>query len=176
MSHVIPRRTFLKGMGTLMGLPLLEAMMPLSALASSPKLRTTRMAFLFVPNGMSMPQWTPGSEGVGFALPQVLEPLRPLQGEFSILTGLSQRNAFALGDGPGDHARSAAAWLTGVHPKKTAGADIKAAISADQVAAVKMGRGFIGIESEPRYFDIAARRISDELARPNLFADRPAHT
>ena len=139
MSQMIPRRTFLKGMGTLMALPLLEAMLPLSAMATSYKVRTTRMAFLFVPNGMSMPQWTPTSEGFGFAIPEVLQPLKPLEGQFSVLTGLSQRNAFALGDGPGDHARSAAAWLTGVHPKKTAGADIKAAISADQVAAVKLG-------------------------------------
>ena len=139
MSQMIPRRTFLKGMGTMMALPLLEAMLPLTALASSAKVRTTRMAFMFVPNGMSMPQWTPTAEGAGFELPEVLQPLKALHGEFSVLTGLSQRNAFALGDGPGDHARSAAAWLTGVHPKKTSGADIKAAISADQVAAVRMG-------------------------------------
>ncbi len=139
MSRLIPRRTFLKGVGTMMALPLLEAMLPLTALATSAKLKTTRMAFLFVPNGMSMPEWTPTAEGVGFALPDVLKPLSPLQGQFSVLTGLSQRNAFALGDGPGDHARSAAAWLTGVHPRKTAGADIKAAISADQVAAVRLG-------------------------------------
>lgn len=122
-----------------MALPLLEAMLPLTALASSGKTKTTRMAFMFVPNGMSMPQWTPATEGPGFVLPEVLQPLKNLQGQFSVLTGLSQRNAFALGDGPGDHARSAAAWLTGVHPRKTAGADIKAAISADQVAAVRMG-------------------------------------
>ena len=139
MSRLIPRRTFLKGIGTVMALPLLEAMLPLTALASSAKVRTTRMAFLFVPNGMSMPHWTPSSEGPGFVLPEVLQPLQKVRGQFSVLTGLSQRNAFALGDGPGDHARSAAAWLTGVHPKKTAGADIKAAISADQVAAVRLG-------------------------------------
>lgn len=123
----------------MMALPLLEAMLPLTALASTVKAKRTRMAFLFVPNGMSMPQWTPTGEGAGFALPEVLEPLRGVQGQFSILTGLTQHNAFALGDGPGDHARSAATWLTGVHPKKTAGDDIKAAISADQVAAMKLG-------------------------------------
>ena len=139
MSQLIPRRKFLKGVGTLMALPLLEAMLPLSALASSMKVRTTRMAFMFVPNGISMPQWTPSAEGMGFELPEVLSPLSVVKGQFSVLTGLAQHNAFDLGDGPGDHARSAAAWLTGVHPRKTAGADIKNGISADQVAAQKLG-------------------------------------
>jgi len=139
VSHLIPRRTFLKGVGTLLALPMLEAMLPLTALATSVKVRTNRMAFLFVPNGISMPQWTPPETGAGFQLPEVLSPLSPIKGQFSILSGLAQHNAFDLGDGPGDHARSAAAWLTGVHPRKTAGADIKNGISADQVAAGRLG-------------------------------------
>jgi len=140
VSQLIARRTFLKGLGTAMALPMLEGMLPTSALASSPKARVVRMAFLFVPNGIRMSDWTPTTEGANYALPHILEPLADLRSYFNILTGLTQKNAFALGDGPGDHARSAAAWLTGVHPKKTSGADIRVGISADQVAAMKIGR------------------------------------
>jgi len=137
----INRRTFLKGMGTLMALPALEAMAPLAyasgsgAVAASP----TRMAFLFVPNGIDMANWTPAAAGP-LQLSPIVQPLAELKNDISILTGLSQQNAFALGDGPGDHARSTAAWLTGVHPRKTAGADIKNGISVDQVAAMEIGK------------------------------------
>lgn len=135
----IPRRTFLRGLGTALALPMLEGMLPLSALAQSVKKQPVRMAFLFVPNGMNMQHWTPAAQGTDFALPSTLEPLADLRGSLNLVTGLTQRNAFALGDGPGDHARSTACWLTGVHPKKTAGADIRLGISADQVAAQKIG-------------------------------------
>ncbi len=94
---------------------------------------------MFVPNGISMAHWTPTTKGAGYALPSLLEPLKELREDFSVLTGLTQHNANALGDGPGDHARSTACWLTGVHPKKTAGSDIRAGISADQVAAMQLG-------------------------------------
>lgn len=140
MSVLIPRRTFLKGVGTMMALPMLEGMIPTTAVAGAPKSRTVRMAFISVPNGISMDHWTPATEGANFELPYVLEPLQNVRGDVSILTGLTQKNAFALGDGPGDHARSAAAWLTGVHPRKTSGADIKAGISVDQVAAQRLGK------------------------------------
>jgi hypothetical protein len=139
VSELIPRRTLLKGLGTMMALPLMEAMLPLSALAQSIKVRPNRMAFLFVPNGVMMDWWTPGYEGPLQALPEILQPLDGLQQHFNILTGLTQRHAFANGDGPGDHARSSAAWLTGVQPKKTAGSDIRVGISADQLAAQRVG-------------------------------------
>lgn len=128
-------------MGTALALPMLEGALPLSALAQSlkPAQRPNRIAFLFVPNGVNMEHWTPATEGALDTLPTVLEPLQPLKSEFQVLTGLAQRNAFALGDGPGDHARSSAAWLTGVHPKKTAGSDIQNGISADQVASQHIG-------------------------------------
>jgi hypothetical protein len=122
-----------------MALPLLEAMLPLTALAQSIKKRPNRMAFIFVPNGVMMDQWTPVGEGVLNDLPLILDPMRDLRGSINVFTGLTQKNAFALGDGAGDHARSAAAWLTGVHPKKTAGADIHNGISVDQLAAQKIG-------------------------------------
>src|SRR5689334_22760587 len=138
---MIPRRTFLRGLGTVVALPLLEAMLPLGALASSvKKARPNRMAFIFVPNGMHMPAWTPATEGPGFELPSIMEPLKNVKDSLTVLTGLTQHNAEALGDGGGDHARSAAAWLTGCHPRKTSGADIKAGISVDQLAAQKVGR------------------------------------
>lgn len=140
MSHLIARRTFLKGLGTAMAIPLLEGMLPITALAVSPKARIVRMGFVFVPNGIRMADWTPTAEGAAYELPSTLLPLQNVRNSVSVLTGLTQKNAFALGDGPGDHARSAAAWLTGVHPRKTAGADIKLGVSADQVAAMHIGK------------------------------------
>lgn len=122
-----------------MALPLLEAMLPLTAMAQSIKKRPNRMAFLFVPNGIMMDSWTPTAEGNLVAMPHILEPMNELRSKITIFTGLTQKNAFALGDGAGDHARSAAAWLTGVHPKKTAGADIHNGISVDQLAAQRVG-------------------------------------
>ncbi len=139
-DRTLDRRTVLRGIGTMMALPLLEGMAPLTALAQTPKSAPVRMAFLFVPNGVNMANWTPAAEGLGFALPHTLEPLKAVQSSLNVLTGLAQQNAFALGDGPGDHARSSAAWLTGVHPRKTSGADIKNGISVDQVAAMRLGK------------------------------------
>jgi hypothetical protein len=140
MSQLIPRRTFLRGAGTAMALPLLEAMMPLSALAQSgSKSHPNRMAFIFVPNGMHMPDWKPTAEGAGFQLPWIMEPLHNVRDSLMVVTGLMQDKARPNGDGPGDHARSSAAWLTGCQPRKTYGADIKAGISVDQLAAHKLG-------------------------------------
>ncbi len=134
----ISRRSLLKGIGTAVALPMLESMLPLTALAQSVA-RPNRMAFLFVPNGVNMDAWRPTTVGTGFELPETLQPLAKVKDSVSVLTGLSQRNAFALGDGPGDHARSTAVWLTGVHPLKTEGADIRVGISVDQVAAQAIG-------------------------------------
>jgi hypothetical protein len=139
----IDRRSFLRGVGTAVALPALERMFPLTALAQSVKAadRPVRMAYLFVPNGIEMPHWRPAAAGKLTAeLPVILEPLKDLRNDFNILTGLTQHHAFANGDGPGDHARSTACWLTGVQAKKTAGADIRNGISADQVAALHVGK------------------------------------
>lgn len=141
MSHRLSRRTILKGLGTAVALPTLEAMIPTSAAAQSVKSaqKPVRMAFMFVPNGMNMDHWRPIGEGSSFQLSSTLEPLSKVKNKLTVFTGLAQRNAFALGDGPGDHARSTAVWLTGVHPKKTAGADIRNGPSVDQVAAQRIG-------------------------------------
>lgn len=139
MGAPINRRTFLRGLGVSVALPYLEAMAPLSALAVTPKAAPVRMAFLFVPNGINMTDWTPSAAGA-LELTKTLQPLANVRNQVNVLTGLAQMNAFANGDGPGDHARSCAAWLTGVHPFKTSGADIKLGVSADQVAAQHIGK------------------------------------
>jgi hypothetical protein len=115
-------------------------MIPVTALAQSGKkaARVNRMVFMFVPNGINMKMWTPATEGA-FELTPTLAPLKNVKDSLTVLTGLSQNNAAALGDGGGDHARSAAAFLTGCHPRKTDGADIKNGISADQLAAMHVG-------------------------------------
>jgi hypothetical protein len=98
------------------------------------------MAFLYVPNGVHMPDWTPKSIGHEFALPSILEPLNAVKDDLLVLSGLTLNPARALGDGGGDHARAMASFLTGCHPRKTDGADLRAGISVDQFAAQQIGR------------------------------------
>ncbi len=98
------------------------------------------MAFLYVPNGVHMADWTPKEVGPRFSIPPTLKPLEAYKDDLLVLTGLAQHNAEALGDGPGDHARSLACFLTGTHPLKTDGAGIRVGVSVDQVAAQKIGR------------------------------------
>jgi hypothetical protein len=98
-----------------------------------------RIGFLFFPNGAIMPSWTPSSEGEGFEFTATLKPLEPLRSHITIVSGLAQDNGRAKGDGPGDHARAAASYLTGAHPYKTSGANIRVGVSVDQVAADRVG-------------------------------------
>ncbi|MBM4074608.1 MAG: DUF1552 domain-containing protein, partial [Planctomycetes bacterium] len=143
----LPRRTFLKGVGTAISLPLLETMRPIVSAygadgvagAASSGGHPVRMAFVFVPNGVIRPAWRPSTEGADFELSETLQPLESVKSHLNVLSGLAQRNGYDLGDGAGDHARSAASFLTGTHPYKTAGANIRAGISADQVAASMFG-------------------------------------
>jgi hypothetical protein len=134
----LPRRTFLKGLGTAaIALPMLDAMTP--AFASAPK-SPVRLAFLYVPNGVvNIDWWRPTGEGKDFQFSRILKPLESLRDEIFVLSRLDDHNGNALGDGPGDHGRAGASFLSGVHCKKTAGADIQAGISADQVAAQAIG-------------------------------------
>lgn len=131
----IDRRTVLKGFGAALALPFLESMMPSGVFAASVPKSPIRTAFIFVPNGINMDHWIPN----GLEYPSTLKPLESLRNQINILSGLTQKNAFALGDGAGDHARSAAAWLTGCHPRKTSGANIKAGISFDQLLVREFG-------------------------------------
>lgn len=136
----LERRTFLKGLGLSMGLPLLEAMIPdRLARAASANRTPVRMAFVFFPNGAIMPSWTPSDAGENYKLSKTLEPLAEFKGDMNVLTGLAQDNGRAKGDGAGDHARCASSYLTGAHPRKTSGADIRVGVSVDQVAAQKVG-------------------------------------
>ena len=140
----IPRRTFLRGLGTAMALPMLEAMSPAAKLFASEidavKQFPRRMAFVYVPNGVNMADWTPSAVGTDFELPYILQPLKAVQKELLVLSGLAQRKAFANGDGAGDHARASATFLTGCQARKTPGVDIKVGISVDQVAAQQIGK------------------------------------
>ncbi|MEW6126244.1 MAG: DUF1552 domain-containing protein [Acidobacteriota bacterium] len=136
----LPRRIFLKGVGTAIALPMLDAMTPALALPNQMKARTpVRLAFVYVPNGIVMKDWTPKTAGKDFEFTRILKPLEAFREDLLVLSGLDDHNGNALGDGPGDHARAGAAILTGVHCKKTAGADIHNGISADQVAAKAIG-------------------------------------
>jgi hypothetical protein len=141
-SWHLPRRTFLKGLGTAIGLPLLEAMAPpVTALgAEAGNAFPKRMAFIYLPNGMNMEDWTPTATGAAYEMPMILEPLAPHRKQLQVVSGLAHTRARANGDGAGDHARANATFLTGMQARKTAGADIRAGISVDQVAAAKIGK------------------------------------
>jgi len=130
----LARRTFLRGAGATLALPFLDAMRPAFARAASVA-PPVRLSFAYVPNGIIMPDWKPAAEGSAYAFTRILKPLEPLREDVLVLSGLAHNNANELGDGPGDHARAAACFLTGVHPKKTAGADIRNGVSTDQIVA-----------------------------------------
>ncbi|MFQ3652402.1 MAG: DUF1552 domain-containing protein, partial [Gemmataceae bacterium] len=130
----ISRRTVLKGLGATIALPWLEAMGPMVAWAAPAKGETpapNRMAFLYVPNGKNMVDWTPKKEGADFELTPILKPLANVKEYLTVLTGLTADKARANGDGGGDHARALAAFLTGCQPRKTDGTDIRAGVSIE---------------------------------------------
>lgn len=142
-NHQLSRRTALRGLGTMMALPLLDAMLPgtaRSALgqaigAAPPR----RMAFVYVPHGAYMPYWTPQTEGADFELTPCLEPLAEHRKDMTVIGGLKCDNAMPKSDGGGDHARAGGAYLTCARPKKTPGADFEAGVSVDQYAAQQLG-------------------------------------
>lgn len=140
LKSAITRRTALKGLGTAVALPLLESLAfgvgAAPSVASGPP---RRLAFLYVPNGVNMAEWTPKGEGKLSELPEILKPLDNLKDSFNVITGMTLDKARANGDGPGDHARAMSAFLTGRQPRKTHGADIKVGMSADQYVAATVG-------------------------------------
>ena len=148
-KKALPRRTFLRGMGVTLALPLLDAMTPaLTAQSKAP----VRLGFVYVPNGIIMEKWTPLSEGADFQFMPIMKPLEKLRQHVMVFSGLAQVQGRALGDGAGDHARAGATWLTGVHPKKSE-VTIEAGVSVDQIAAqalsqyTQFGSLELGIES-----------------------------
>ena len=141
----LSRRTFLRGLGVTIALPWLESMGPLTNWATAAtkgmvgQVTPNRMAFLYVPNGKIMEEWTPQTVGTGFELTKILKPLENIKDKTLVLSGLTADKARANGDGGGDHARAMAAFLTGAQPRKTSGTDIHAGISVDQAAATQIG-------------------------------------
>lgn len=138
------RRRMLKGMGVAMALPMLEAMTPglaaSQAMAAAGKAATpTRMAFIFAPNGVNYDHWRPRGKGQRYELSPTLKPLESVQQHVNVMTGLTLDKARANGDGPGDHARSSATFLTGAQARKTSGNDIRIGVSVDQFAAQQIG-------------------------------------
>ena len=129
---VLPRRTFLRGMGATLALPFLDAMVPaLSARAPE----TPRFAAVYVGNGMNMFDWTPPTAGAGFELSPIQQPLEPFRRRLLILSGLDNYPATDQGDTGGQHPRAAPAFMSSVHPKQTEGADILAGTTVDQMIA-----------------------------------------
>jgi hypothetical protein len=136
-KKALPRRAFLRGTGVTLALPFLDAMVPaLSAAAKQP----SRLGFVYVPNGATMSKWQPDGEGALAELPPTLSPLEPLKDQVVIPIGLSHKQAEAFGDGNGDHSRAGTVFLSGVHPKRTEGADVRAATTVDQIAAQELGK------------------------------------
>ena len=136
----IPRRTFLRATGAVLALPMLDAMTP--ALSAETE-RPIRMSLIEVPNGIMNlnNEWTPKTEGADFELTPILQPLASFRDRMLVLSGLDQQQSAAReNEVAGDHPRACTAWLTGAHAKMTAGADLRAGISVDQVAAREFGK------------------------------------
>jgi hypothetical protein len=138
----LPRRTFLRGMGAALALPLLDSMVPaFVSRAAAAMARVPRLGVVYFPNGLFMPKWTPKATGSAYELTPVLEPLRAYRKDFLVLSGLAHQPAVSLpGEGSGDHVRASAAFLTGVRPKRTEGPDIRAGMSLDQIVARELGK------------------------------------
>ena len=144
MTPDFSRRRFLRGLGTLIALPAMESLAPTRAFAAGTSALKSqhplRMAFIYGPNGRNMSHWTPAKVGADYELSRALKPLEKVKDTFQVISGLKHDKAFANGDGGGDHARANATFLTGMQARKTAGADIRAGVSVDQVAASAIGQ------------------------------------
>ncbi len=134
---VLPRRTFLRGVGATLALPFLDAMVPaMSAQAKG----APRFAAIYVGNGANMNDWTPATEGAGFAFSPILKPLEPFRDRTLVFTGLDNFPATDQGDSGGQHPRAAPAFMSSVHPKQTEGADVRAGTTIDQIIAAHICR------------------------------------
>src|SRR5437762_5048542 len=161
-NRTLPRRTFLRGLGATMALPLLDSMTP-AVSAVGPSKSPIRLGYVYTPNGIigasdKSPRpfmWTPKTTGANFEFSPTMKALEPFRDQVNVFSGLAQVTGRALGDGPGDHARATATFLTGVHPYKTGGADFHLGISADQIAAKEFGKFTqlssleLGLEPQP---------------------------
>ncbi len=149
----LPRRTFLRGVGATLALPLLDAMVPaLSAASRTAAAPVRRLSFTYIPNGAINDKWRPVADGTAFELPQTLASLERHRDRLLVLSNLESRPAEAAeGEGSGDHARASAVWLSGIHPKRTEGADVRGGTTIDQMAAEVLGR-----DTQLRSLEVAA--------------------
>lgn len=138
LRPALSRRTVLRGLGTTLALPFLEAMMPVAQAADIAQ-RPRRLQVFYTPNGMTMADYRPTGTGAQFTLPPTLSPLEPHRHDLLIVNGLGHPQAAAFGDRPAGHGRSCPAFLTGAHAKQTEGPDIRAGVSMDQVFAAHLG-------------------------------------
>jgi len=143
----LSRRHFLRGVGACLALPTFDSLFtsgiqaaPLvSQAATSATGAPLRMAFVYFPNGAHQANWWPKGEGHDFELGRTMQPLEKIKKRLQILGGMDHVNATPGPDGAGDHARASGTFLTGVRVRKTAGADIQAGVSIDQVVAQQIG-------------------------------------
>jgi hypothetical protein len=134
----LSRRTFLQGVGVTLSLPLLDSMIPAAtALAQTPARPRTRLGCIYFPHGAIMPKWTPATEGTGFELSEILQPLKPFYGQVTVVSDLRHANAYGSG-ATANHNRSAAAYLSGAFAE--VGAQPSLGITVDQIAAQKIGQ------------------------------------
>ncbi len=141
----LPRRTFLRGIGASLALPLLDAMVPAAtALAQTAANPVRRLGFVYIPNGVIQEQWVPATTGAGFDFSPTLNPLAPFRDRLVVASGLAHRQADSFGDGNGDHPRATAVWLSGVHAWERRGrigpTAIQLGTTADQLAARDLGQ------------------------------------
>ena len=133
----LSRRTFLRGTGVTLALPFLDAMVPaLTAQSKTAANVSPRLSFVYLPHGAIMDKWTPKKEGSGFEFTTILESLKPFRDQINIISGL----AHAAADTSAVHSLSPTTWLSGVRPKATQGEDALAGVTADQIAAQKLGQ------------------------------------
>lgn len=142
-KKALPRRTFLRGLGATLALPMLDAMVPALWADKGGAATPRRLGFIYLPNGVARDDarinyWKPVA-GPGLELSSVLQPLEPFRERIVVLSGLSHVQAEPWGDGNGDHTRGTSTWLSGVHPKHTEGGDISSGTTADQIAARRLG-------------------------------------
>jgi hypothetical protein len=133
----LPRRTFIRGIGATVALPFLDAMVP--AMRAQAK-AAPRFTAIYCGNGANMFDWTPSTEGVGFAMSPSLTPLEPFRDRLVVLTGLDNFQATDQGDVGGQHPRAAPAFMSCAHPKQTEGADVQAGTTIDQIIADRICR------------------------------------
>ncbi|HKF67526.1 MAG TPA: DUF1552 domain-containing protein, partial [Vicinamibacterales bacterium] len=126
----LPRRTFLQGLGAAVALPFLEAMVPAFKASAAPA--TPRFGAVFVPNGAIVEQWIPKTAGSDFELPPILQPLSRYKDTLVVVSNLTRAHPGVV---EGDHAISAAGWLSGVLAKRTQAEDVLGGTTIDQIVA-----------------------------------------